>query len=115
MPSDPNTSKDPRKIINYFSKNYHKLLKVWGFGVLGNACNEKYLKKVLLGKVYCPKYEDIKMLPCPRPPSKTVLYEKFKAIMPSKKFTIAFDEKHLPDAKWLLAVIATLNPTNEIF
>lgn len=80
-----------------------------------NACNEKYLKKVLLGKVYCPKYEDIKMLPCPRPPSKTVLYEKFKAIMASKKFTIAFDDKHLPDAKWLLAVIATLNPTDEIF
>ena len=36
---DPNTSKDPRKIINNFSKNNHKSLKVWGFGVLGIAIN----------------------------------------------------------------------------
>ena len=35
IPSDPNTTKDPRKIINYFSKNNHKSLKIWGFGVLG--------------------------------------------------------------------------------
>lgn len=80
-----------------------------------NACNEKFLKKVFLGKTWCPKYEDIKILPCPRPPPKTVLYEKFKTIMNTKKFPIGFDDKHLPDAKWLLTVIATLNPGDEIF
>ena len=43
------------------------------------------------------------------------LYEKFKTIMNTKKFPIAFDDKHLPDAKWLHAVISTLTPGDEIF
>jgi hypothetical protein len=42
-----------------------------------NACTEEFLKKVLMGKTWCPKYEDIRIRPCPRPPSKKILYEKF--------------------------------------
>ena len=34
---------------------------------------EEYMRNVITGKAFCPKYSDIKMLPCPRPPNKDVL------------------------------------------
>ena len=41
---------------------------------------EDYMRNVISGKAFCPKYAEIKMLPCPRPPCKQVLLEKFQRI-----------------------------------
>ena len=41
---------------------------------------EEYMRNVITGKAFCPKYSEIKMLPCPRPPNKDVLLKKFLEI-----------------------------------
>ena len=38
---------------------------------------EDYMRNVMHGKAYCPKYSEIKMMPCPRPPTVDVLLKKF--------------------------------------
>jgi hypothetical protein len=35
--------------------------------------NEAYITGVINGEIFCPKYADIKLLPCPRPPDKETL------------------------------------------
>ena len=68
------------------------------------------------GHYWCPKFADIKLKPCVRAPVKEVLLEKVKKIAIDKGLNIAWiDETHLPDKNWLVAVIATLNPSDEIF
>lgn len=34
---------------------------------------EAYISSVINGEFYCPKYSDIRLLPCPRPPDKDTL------------------------------------------
>lgn len=45
-----------------------------------SMCTESYLRNVLTGKIFCPKFSDIVMRPCPRPPSKEILLKKVMAI-----------------------------------
>ncbi len=35
-----------------------------------NIITESYITKVLAGEIYCPKFSDIKLSPCPQPPDK---------------------------------------------
>ncbi len=37
--------------------------------------NQDYLEKVKAGKVWCPKYSDIRLSPCPDPPPKSLLLD----------------------------------------
>ena len=57
------------------------------------------------------------MLGCPRPPNKSVLLEKFWNVIDFNRFgLIGVDrEKHIPDKRWLLDVLATYTPEDEIF
>ena len=57
------------------------------------------------------------MLGCPRPPNKSVLLEKFWNFVNFKKFDLSCvdPEKHIPDKRWLLDVLATYTPEDEIF
>jgi hypothetical protein len=51
-----------------------------------------------------------------RAPVKDTLYNKIEEICTKKKLNIAWiDELHVPDKKWMVDVIATLDPENEIF
>lgn len=60
--------------------------------------------------------KDIKLKACPRPPGKEILLEKFKQIVEDKGWkTVGIDENHFPDMRWLLAMISTHNPNDEIF
>jgi len=78
---------------------------------------EEYMKNVINGKAFCPKFDDIKMLPCPRPPNKEVLIDKFLEICVSHNFTMncGIDDKHKPDKTWLINFIASFKPDDEIF
>ena len=76
---------------------------------------EAYLVGVMDATYYCPKAEEIRIRLCPRPPSKAVLLEKFKKIMHSKGLKSGLVEGKWPDTQWLLAVISTLAPDDEIF
>jgi len=42
---------------------------------------ENYLTAVITGKIYCPKYSDIKLIPCFRPPDKEILLKDFNRLM----------------------------------
>ena len=42
-------------------------------------CTEDYLINVVKGGYWCLKYADIHLLPCPRPPCKDILIEKYLA------------------------------------
>ena len=80
------------------------------------ACTEDYLINVVKGGYWCYKYADIKMLPCPRPPSKDILIEKLIEGTTAKHLqNIYISKDRRPDVKWLLDVVATLLPDDEIF
>jgi hypothetical protein len=38
---------------------------------------EEYMDNFMREKAWCPKYKDITMIPCPTPPVKGVLLQKF--------------------------------------
>ena len=79
-------------------------------------CTEAYLHNVLLGKTFCPKVSDIKMKACPRTPNKEVLLKKVLKIAADSGWqSIGIDDKHVPDKRWLLDLVATFTPQDEIF
>lgn len=81
-----------------------------------SAVNENMLYNVLQGNYWCPKYSEMKLQPCIKPPVKDVLLNKLKDIAVLFSLNIAWiDELHSPDSHWLVAVLATLNPEDEIF
>ena len=81
-----------------------------------SAVNEVMLVNVLKGSYWCPKTEEIKIKNCVRAPIKQTLYNTIQKVCAKKKLNIAWmDELHVPDKKWMVDVIATLDPENEIF
>jgi hypothetical protein len=71
---------------------------------------EDYITRVITGRVYSPKYSDIKLMPCPKPPEKEVLLADFTKLMTSHKKSAGIDDNHVPDKGWLLAILGTYNP-----
>ena len=56
------------------------------------------------------------MKACPKPPMKEVLIQKLSDVCTMESYNIAWiDEKHTPDKKWLIDVLGTLKPDDEIF
>ena len=76
---------------------------------------EDYIYGVLIGNVLCPKYRDIKLLPCPRPPDKETLINLAEEAMSEHSKSLGIDASHTPDKGWLISVISTFNPSCEIF
>lgn len=77
--------------------------------------SEHYLVNVMDGTYYCPKAEEVRIKLCPRPPQKDVLIAKFNKLMQDKGLRSGLQAEKLPDKEWLITVIATLNPEDEIF
>ena len=81
-----------------------------------SAVNEMMLYQVLQGHFWCQKFVDIKLKPCVWAPVKDVLLEKVKKLAIEKGLNVAWiDSAHVPDKDWLIAVISSLNPDDEIF
>jgi hypothetical protein len=76
---------------------------------------EAYLIGVMDRTYYCPRAEEIRIRMCPRPPDKSVLLEKFTKLMHEKGLKSGLVEGKWPDKQWLIAIISTLNPEDEIF
>jgi hypothetical protein len=59
--------------------------------------NENYLTNVILGEIFCPKYSEIKLAPCPSPPDKETLIKWVNSIKSptGKTFGIGYDD-HTP-------------------
>ena len=74
------------------------------------------MRNVMHGKAYCPKYTEIKMMPCPRPPTVDVFLKKFHKICRDQNLVLTgVDDSHMPIKRWLLDFIGTLTPQDEIF
>ena len=77
---------------------------------------ETYITDVICGKLFCPQFKDIKLLPCPRPPDKDTLIGYAKEVKNSgnKQLGIGLDQ-HTPNKEWLLAYLSTYRPELKIF
>lgn len=77
---------------------------------------ESYLMGVIDGRLWCPKFSDIRLLPCTRPPSKDILLYKLLRMLELKvQVPHGIDENHVPNKRWLLDALSTLSPEDEIF
>ena len=76
---------------------------------------EEYITNVITGKVYCPKFSEIKLVPCPRPPDKEVLLKDLKRYFASQQKSTGIDETHMPDKNWMVTVLGTYNPVLPYF
>jgi hypothetical protein len=65
---------------------------------------------------YVPKYEEIKLRACPRPPDKKEIARELvnAGAKQGKNFGIDIDGA-LPDMAWLLACLSTLNSKHKFF
>lgn len=103
--------KDKRDLYELAIRNGYYLPKY-----TSGAITEDYLVGVLQGRCWCPKYSEIRLMPCVRPPAVDVLLEKFReGTLLHGKFNVYIDTEHRPDVKWLVDVVATLMPYDEIF
>ena len=81
-----------------------------------SAVNETMLFNVLQEKYWCPRTEDIRMKPIVKASLKEVILVKLMQVCTARKLNVAWiDDTHLPDKVWLVNVIATLDPANEMF
>ena len=86
-----------------------------GFYMPKQSCsvvNELMISYIFKGHYWCPKTEEIRMKSIVKAPLKEVILVKLCQIC----FALGWiDDTHLPDKLWLVNVIATIDPTNEIF
>ena len=81
-----------------------------------SAVNELMISNVLKGEYWCPKTEEIRMKAIVKAPLKEVILFKLCQICFAHRLNVCWiDDTHVPDKLWLVNVIATLDPTNEIF
>ena len=75
------------------------------------------MMNVLKENAWCPLTEDIRIKPCPRPPNKDVLLDKFWNFVDFNRLPMAGvnREKHRFDKRWLLDVLSTFVANDEIF
>jgi hypothetical protein len=77
---------------------------------------KEFMRNVIKGSAWCPKKAKIKMLGCPRPPNKSELLDKFWNYIDFNRLELLWvdKEKHIPDKRWLLDILATFTPEDEI-
>ena len=81
-----------------------------------SAVNEIMLYNILQGNYWCPKTDDIRFKNCVKAPLKETLLEKIATVCVNRDLNIAWiDDKHTPDKNWMVTVLATLKPDDEIF
>lgn len=51
---------------------------------------ETYITDVICGRLFCPQFKDIRLLPCPKPPGKDVLISYAKKIQTPGNKSLGF-------------------------
>jgi hypothetical protein len=81
-----------------------------------SAITEVMLVNVLKGTYWCPKTDSIRMMNCVRAPVVETLLKILIKLCIEKQLNISWiDATHVPDKKWMVDIVATLDPGNEIF
>ncbi len=76
---------------------------------------EEYLQGIVDGKIFCPRFQDIRLLAAPSLPTKDVLIAKLKLIAKERKWNLGIDEISKPNKQWLVNMLSTYLPEDEIF
>ncbi len=58
---------------------------------------EDYLQGIFDGKIFCPRYAEIRLLAAPSLPTKDVLIAKLQLVAKEKKWNLAIEETAKPD------------------
>ena len=74
-----------------------------------------WMQQVRDRAVWCPKYSDIRLKPCPTPPSLTEVVEMLVGQLEKTGRSAGITKKKMPDLRWALDVLATVDPFNDIF
>jgi len=79
--------------------------------------NKAYLQNVLRKKFWVPHQNDVRIRNCPKPPPALVLVEKLlrQTDRMNVETGIVVAKRNLPNVEWMLLVLATLTPNDEIF
>ena len=73
---------------------------------------------IAMGDVYCPKYGEINLKPCPRPPQKQVMMDMINQIIKTRygsSKVLPQQKSRLPEGSWLVQVINVLDPNSKLF
>ena len=85
----------------------------------GHWLTKKTMLAMYKAEVHCPMYGDLKPRPCPKPPSRQVLVEEVnKEILRryrDKSKCLKTTANRMPEQKWLLDVLSSLNPNHQFF
>ena len=110
--------------------DFYKALKAKGWllpKISSSIVTMEFLQEVRSKTIYCPMLEDGRFKPCLNPPSIEVLCEMIQngvrasltrfdpEVAPRAARLADRLDKRRPDTAWLLAVLAVMNPENEVF
>ncbi len=104
-------------VINNISNLHEGLVRNGYFlpFLKSSLVTEDYLMSVAHGDTWCPQCKEIKLLPCPRPPTKESLITKLLEYCTKQNIEIKIDGLHVPDKSWLINVLSSFTPFDEIF
>lgn len=77
--------------------------------------SEEYLQGIVDGKIFCPRYCDIRLSAAPSLPTKDVLIAKLQLVSSEKKWNLGIGETSKPDKAWLVNMLSTYVSGDEIF
>ena len=100
----------------------YQIVVLNGLYLPAQSCNW-FTKKVMLamvaGEVFCPRFDEVLIRGCPKPPLKIHVFDQvnqeIKKQFGPKKMLVATNPGRLPDLKWLLDCLSTLNPNHKFF
>ena len=100
-------------------KQYHEILvrNGWMLPPLKSPfVTLEYLHGVRQQKYYCPRYEDVRLAPCPQPPQRTAILNAIVALLHRHDRPPLGDlTKYMPETQWLLRVLSSLHPNHAFF
>ena len=74
-----------------------------------------YLHKVRTGQVYCPKFEEVRLRPCPVRPDKELVVTEVLRVCTEHGKNLGDCSRQRPNKGWLLKVLSTLKPEHYFF
>ena len=80
------------------------------------GCTVDYMKKTHTGEYWCPKYNELKVRSCYKPPSKDKVFtEVVMHLASANAAPFGFSDQSKIPAEWLIQCLSTLNPDHLFF
>lgn len=76
----------------------------------------EWLMLVKKKRIWMPMYPEVRLAPCPNPPTKLEILDEMNRICEEKSFPFPVDKRNiLPDRAWCIAALSTLDPDHRFF